>query len=62
MTDIPGTEALPMEVFGMNTQDYLQRKQAKITLYDREYGAGRWWQWDALADLEGNDIPAFPPR
>ena len=62
LTDVAGMEALPMEVFGMNTPDYLQRKQVKTALYDREYGAGRWWQWEASGDPEGIDIPAFPPR
>lgn len=62
LTDVAGAEALPMEVFGMNTPDYLQRKQVKTVTYDREFGAGRWWQWDASADPEGHDIPAFPHR
>ena len=62
LTDVAGAEALPMEVFGMNTPDYLQRKQVKTVAYDTEYGPGRWWQWDASADPEGHDIPAFPPR
>ncbi|WP_223815738.1 MULTISPECIES: DUF1173 family protein [Pantoea] len=29
LTDVPGTEVLPMEVFGMNTPDYLQRRREK---------------------------------
>lgn len=62
LTDVAGMEALPMEVFGMNTPDYLQRKQVKTALYDREYGAGQWWQWDASEDPEGMDMPGFPPR
>ncbi|MDE8559355.1 hypothetical protein PZO64_24250 [Pantoea vagans] len=62
LTDVSGIEALPMEVYGMNTPDYLQRKQVKTALYDRDYGAGRWWQWDASADPEGLDMPAFPHR
>ena len=62
LTDVAGTEALPMEVFGMNTPDYLQRKQVKTALYDRDYGAGLWWQWNASEDAEGLDIPDFPPR
>nr|WP_264704841.1 DUF1173 domain-containing protein [Pantoea agglomerans] len=41
LTDVAGAEALPMEVFGMNTPDYLQRKQVKTVAYDREYGPGR---------------------
>lgn len=60
LTDVAGAEALPMEVFGMNTPAYLQRKQLKTALYDRDYGAGRWWQWDASADPEGQLMPDFP--
>lgn len=60
LTDVAGAEALPMEVFGMNIPHYLQRKQLKTALYDRGYGAGRWWQWDASADPEGQHMPDFP--
>lgn len=62
LTDVPGTEVLPMEVFGMNTPDYLQRKREKTVFYDSEYGAGRWWQWEASEDPEGEQMPAFPVR
>jgi hypothetical protein len=62
LMDVAGTEALPMEVFGMTTPDYLQRKKVKTALYDRDYGAGLWWQWNASEDAEGLDIPDFPPR
>lgn len=60
LTDVAGAEVLPMEAFGINTPDYLQRKQLKTALYDRGYGAGRWWQWGASADLEGQGMPDFP--
>ena len=46
----------------MRTPEYLQRKREKMALYDREYGAGRWWQWDASSYSEGLNIPAFPVR
>ncbi|ARF52133.1 DUF1173 family protein [Pantoea stewartii] len=59
LKDVPGVDALPMEVFGMNTPEYLQRKQAKTAHYDREYGPGHWWCWNAP---EKSDIPAFPAR
>lgn len=62
LTDVCGSEALPMEVFGMNTPEYLQRKQEKVVHYDREYGPGRWWQWNAASDPEGFAIPEFPAR
>lgn len=62
LTDVQGTDALPVEVFGMNSPEYLARKQKKIAHYDREYGTGRWWQWDASADPAGTSPPAFPAR
>ncbi|KNH27341.1 DUF1173 family protein [Pantoea vagans] len=57
LKDVPGVDALPMEVFGMNTPDYLLRKQVKTSHYEAEYGPGRWWYWDAAAK---SDMPAFP--
>ncbi|MEN4691289.1 DUF1173 family protein [Pantoea agglomerans] len=57
LKDVPGVDALPMEVFGMNTPEYLQRKQKKSVHYDVEYGQGRWWYWEATVRSE---IPAFP--
>ncbi|HBL7007469.1 DUF1173 family protein [Citrobacter sp. RHB35-C17] len=62
LTDMPGVDALPMEVFGMKTPGYLQRKQEKIKHYDQEYGPGKWWQWDAADCPDAQDIPSFPAR
>ncbi|MBW1216267.1 DUF1173 family protein [Pantoea allii] len=57
LKDVPGVDALPMEVFGMNTPEYLLRKQDKTSHYESEYGPGRWWSWEATVRSE---IPAFP--
>jgi len=57
LKDIPGVEALPMEVFGMNTPEYLLRKQEKTAHYDKEYGPGGWWYWQAASN---DKMPAFP--
>jgi hypothetical protein len=52
----------PMEVFGMNTPDYLQRKAAKIIHYQTEYSKrSGWWQWDAAEDPDARNIPQLPP-
>ncbi len=59
LKDVPGMDALPMEVFGMSTPEYLLRKQEKTVHYDREYGPGNWWSWNAA---EKSDIPDFPAR
>ncbi|WP_369414039.1 DUF1173 family protein [Candidatus Pantoea gossypiicola] len=57
LKDVPDGDALPMEVFGMNSPEYLQRRQVKTAHYEAEYGPGRWWYWDAAAKP---DMPAFP--
>ncbi|PHN53593.1 hypothetical protein AO268_11490 [Pseudomonas sp. ICMP 8385] len=52
----------PMEVFGMNTPEYLLRKADKVTFYDAEYKARLgWWYWDAYQDPAGANIPHLPP-
>lgn len=52
----------PMEVFGMSTPDYLQRKAAKIIHYQTEYSKrSGWWQWDAAEDPDARNIPQLPP-
>ncbi|MFT4273108.1 MAG: DUF1173 family protein [Pantoea sp.] len=60
LTDVQGTDALPIEVFGMNSSEYLSRKQKKIAHYDREYGAGKWWRWDVSAASDGAAMSSFP--
>ncbi|NKE96871.1 DUF1173 domain-containing protein (plasmid) [Pantoea agglomerans] len=57
LKDVPGVDALPMEVFGMNTPEYLLRMQEKTSYYEAEYGPGHWWSWNAA---EKSDMPAFP--
>lgn len=49
----------PMEVFGLDTPDYVEHKQKKIEHYNRIYG-DNWWCWDSVA--EPDCIPAFPER
>ncbi|MGS1117450.1 DUF1173 family protein [Castellaniella sp. UC4442_H9] len=53
--------AYPMEVWGMSTPEYLERKAQKAAHYDQIHGpqpAG-WWSWDAA---EGEPMPEFPQR
>ena len=62
LTDVDGRESVPMEVFGMNTEEYTARRDAKTELYNREYGPDGWWSWDAtLRDAE-HSIPPFPAQ
>lgn len=48
---------VPMEVWGMATSEYQDRKQEKILHYDTTYGPGNWWSWNGAA---GDELPAFP--
>lgn len=52
---------VPMEVFGRDDECYLKRKAGKTAYYDRQYGVGSWWCWDATKDRA--EVPPFPqPR
>lgn len=62
LKDVPGRELVPLEVFGMNTPDYLARKAVKLAHYREEYGEGNWWSWDACLANAAADIPAFPEK
>ncbi|MBD8145421.1 DUF1173 family protein [Pantoea agglomerans] len=62
LQDVPGSDAVPLEVFGMSTPDYLARKAEKLKHYQEEYGEGNWWSWDAHKTDALNNIPAFPVK
>lgn len=47
----------PMEVWGMDSDEYNARKAEKTAHYQELYGDG-WWGWDAASDAE---MPALPP-
>jgi len=57
LKDVAGMDALSMEVYAMNTPEYLLRKQEKTSHYESEYGPGRWWSWNAA---EKTDMAVFP--
>ncbi|HFH3238659.1 TPA: hypothetical protein ACGJTY_006285, partial [Pseudomonas aeruginosa] len=58
---LPGKDC-PLEVFGMSTPAYLERKAVKTAWYNREYGGAGWWSWNAAADPKGKNIPPFPAK
>lgn len=62
LTDTGGERAVPMEVFGMDTDEYNARRDAKTVFYDGKYGPDGWWAWDATPHDAINNIPAFPPK
>lgn len=49
----------PLEVFGMNHDQYLERKEEKIQFYNEQYGEVGWWSWDATKQ---DTIPDLPPK
>mgnify|MGYP001301429722 CR=1 FL=1 len=53
-------EEVPMEVFGMATPEYLERKAVKQDYYDDKHGPDGWWYWDAAT--QANEIPQFPAK
>jgi predicted nuclease of restriction endonuclease-like RecB superfamily len=57
LTDRAGGE-VPMEVFGRSDEDYVKRKDEKTAYYNRLYGVGGWWCWDAT---KASSIPPFAP-
>jgi hypothetical protein len=59
LTDCAGG-GVPMEVFGRDDEDYLKRKADKTAYYDRQYGVGGWWCWDATKGRA--EVPPFPPQ
>jgi hypothetical protein len=59
LTDCASGE-VPMEVFGRDDEDYLKRKAEKTAYYDKQYGVGGWWCWDATKGRE--EIPPFPTQ
>lgn len=57
LTDCASGE-VPMEVFGRDDEDYLKRKADKTAYYDRQFGVGGWWCWDATKGQA--EVPPFP--
>ena len=51
---------VPLEVFGRDGADYLERKEDKPAYYNEQYGKEGWWCWDALANSSPSDVPPFP--
>ena len=45
----------PMEVWGLNTPEYIARKHEKRLIYNEGYE--QWWEWNAI---DQEDIPNFP--
>lgn len=60
--DTNSAEAVPMEVFGLMKESYLQRKKEKIEFYDNRFTRSGWWFWDAAANHDATKMPPFPDK
>ncbi|MCP4605259.1 MAG: DUF1173 domain-containing protein [Proteobacteria bacterium] len=56
-----GEKTYPMEVFGMNTEEYNARKREKIIFYNNVYGAENWWSWMPNAEDVEIAVCKLPP-
>jgi hypothetical protein len=61
LTDVNGSDYVPLEVWGRDTEDYLQHRAVKEEWYQQEFGDA-WWSWDAVRDPRSEEIPTFPLR
>ena len=52
---------LPMEVFGMQTEDYIRRREEKRRWYLAEFGS-HWWEWVPQHGTMAQSVPDFPPK
>lgn len=50
---------VPLEMWGMATQEYQARKAEKAAFYNETYGKDGWWSWNAAI---GEPVPDFPQR
>lgn len=53
-------EEFPLEVFGMATPQYLERRAKKEMWYRERYGDAGWWSWDAAVAPLAEEIPPLP--
>ena len=58
--DTKNNEPLPMEVFGLKSDEYLRRKAEKIAIYDELHTREGWWFWDAASNDDVDQMPPFP--
>jgi hypothetical protein len=61
LTDTGTQSCISMEVWGMTTETYENHRGEKTFWYNEHY-PHNWWSWDASADKDGMNIPAFPDK
>ncbi|MFG0272416.1 DUF1173 family protein [Pseudomonas sp. zjy_14] len=60
LLDLPDNREFPMEVFGMDSSEYIERKHEKVEHYNSVYGAKGWWMWDVTIDRNGVETAPLP--
>lgn len=58
LTDTDIDVGMPLEVFGRTDVDYQEHRKEKIKYYNRLFGEGNWWWWDAFKKVPIPDFPA----
>ena len=60
LTDLASSEdnLFALEVWGMDSEDYLQHREEKTVWYNQTFAPAGWWSWDARRDPEC--IPPLP--
>jgi hypothetical protein len=61
LTDTRSQNVVPLEVWGMATESYVQHRAEKTQWYNTRYPQN-WWSWDATVDPAGLNIPALPEK
>ncbi|WP_416414305.1 DUF1173 family protein [Pantoea sp. App145] len=61
LTDTPHGDVYPMEVWGRDDDDYTHHREEKTEWYNARHPQA-WWEWDAVVDPKGVQMPVFPDR
>jgi len=61
LTDAAEVDSFPLEVWGMESDNYVEHRKCKVEWYNTHCPNG-WWEWDAVADPQGTQLTPFPRR
>lgn|GEM_PF-3366385 len=50
-----------LEIYGMETDKYLEHQETKTAYYDETYGTNNWWPWLARKDKHPPNFPRRSP-
>ncbi|NIE81409.1 DUF1173 domain-containing protein [Asaia sp. As-1742] len=57
LLDTRDPRGTPMEVYGLDTEEYRARRDIKEAHYRDVYGVGNWWSWNAALREPMPDLP-----